>query len=303
LPLICLVLVGLCPDDTVALRPHWKVGEVVRYEMSKSVEKRKGEKVLQQGSSQTDYTFEVLEATEGGYLLKASVGQVHVTEPEHRANPLVREMARLVEGLDLMIEVDRGGSFLGVRNWKEVQEILRKVTEACIRRLGEEGVDEETRGLLRRQMGSMCASKQQVEMSCTREIQFLFATLGLTHDRASPVEYDVILPNPLGGDPFPARATYALKELAGGRARVVFDQTIPPDEARRILEKTLEDLARRLGRELPEGEFPDSIAIDDHGEFWVDTGTGWLRSVSWKRTSKIGDQARIDTVEIRRKGD
>jgi hypothetical protein len=303
LPLVCLILAGLSPDDTVVLRPHWKVGDTVRYEVSKSMEKRKGEEVVQKGSSTIVQTIEVREATEAGYLLKVSNGKVDIKDPRAAKDPMAREMAKLVEGLELMVEVDRDGVFGGVRNWEAVRRVMRQLTEMTSERLRGGGIDETTLALLRKNMNSMFQTKQQVENTCTREIQFLFATLGIPHDKTSPTEYDVVLPNPLGGDPFSARATFTLAELEEDRARIVFDQSIPRDEARRVLEKTLEDLAKRLGKELPEGEFPDSVSIDDHGEFWVDTGTGWLRSVSWKRTSKLGEQARIDTIRIRRKAE
>ncbi len=118
-----------------------------------------------------------------------------------------------------------------------------------------------------------------------------------------PTEYEDQLPNPFGGEPFPSRATFSLKEAErkAGRAIIEWTQKLDPEKSTPIIEKTLQDMAARLGRRLPDGELRESISMEDKAEFVVDLSSGWLDRMTHTRTVKSGEVVQEDNLTIERK--
>lgn len=149
----------------------------------------------------------------------------------------------------------------------------------------------------------MFATRKGVELICTKESRMFFMVLGGSYSMSKPIEYEHQLPNVLGGKPFPSHVTIALKKVdrESGRAIIICKQTLDSDKTQKILEKTLKDMAEKLGNQAPNGEMFKSLAIDDTAECVVDLPSGWLDHLVYKRVIKMGERTQEDITVLRKK--
>lgn len=289
--------------ESVEVLPRWKTGEKAHYEMIKARRKTQGQQVVLNTTTRTDLDIEVLGTDDDGSVLAWTLGATRFDDPKQADNPLVRLMSELLKGQRIVLELDSQAAISGVRNWNELKESSANRMQAIVAELNTAGFDQATIAKLQTQVASMFATKQQVEQVCTREAQMFFMALGIEVAPSEPLEYADSLPNPLGGEPFPSRAQFALKAVdrASDRASVTWTQTVPPDDARRIMEATLRNLAARLGRPVPDEERLRSLSIEDSAEFVLEMSTGWIDRFTHVRTTRTDGDAQEDETTITRK--
>ena len=306
LALICLPLLGLADvqNHSVEVLPHWKKGETFRLEVSRARVKSTDGKSTITGKTRTDFTIEVLSANADGYLVGWTAGETKFDSPSQAEHSFLRQVVNLMNGLQIILEIDSHGAIRGVRNWKELRAKALKALDALATTedLRKEKPDKALISSLRAQWESMLGTKEQVEELCTREAKVYFMVLGREYSDKEAYEYEDLLPNPLGGDAFPTHARMALKtfDTQAGRAVITWDQTADPKHAARILESMVKEMSTRLGKQPLDGEFPKAISMDDHAEIVVDVGTGWVRTLTHARSVNFGDRAQVDATSITR---
>jgi hypothetical protein len=300
---LALPVVAAEAAGSLEVRPRWETGETARYEMIKTRRKTQGSQVVLNATTRTDIDMEVLGKDDDGYVVAWTLGATRFDDPQQADNPLVKVMSSLLEGQRIVLELDAEAAIIGVRNWNELKDSSANRMQAIVAELNTAGLDQATIAKLQRQVASMFATKQQVEQMCTREAQMFFMALGIAVAPSEPLEYADSLPNPLGGEPFPSRAQFNLKAVdrASDRATITWTQTVPPDDARRIVEATLRNLATRLGRPVPDEERLRSLSIEDSAEFVLEMSTGWIDRFTHVRTTRTDGDAQEDETMITRK--
>jgi hypothetical protein len=304
LVLISLPLLGLIDvqSHSIEVLPHWKKGETVRLEITRARVKSADGKSTITGKTYTDFTIEVLSANHDGYLVGWTAGKTKFDSPSQAEHSLLGQVVNLMNGLQIILEIDSHGAIRGVQNWKELKAAALKSLEAlaATEDLQKEKPDKALMSSLRAQWESMLATKDQVEELCTREAQVYFMVLGRGYTRTEPFEYEGLLPNPLGGDAFPTHARMALKtfDKQAGRAVITWSQTADPQQVARILDSMIKEMRVRLGKEPLEGAFPKAISMEDHAEIVVDVATGWVKTLAHARSVNFGTRAQVDTTSM-----
>lgn len=290
-------------DDSVEVLPRWKKGEKLRYEIVKVRRRSQGDKTTLKSGTRTDLEIEVLNASEDGYVLGWTSGEAKFDDPKQGADPLARAMNNLLKDYRIVLELDSEAAIKGVQNWKEMQKTSAKWLDAMMQNLAARGADQGTVTKIRAQLAATFSTKQQIERVWTREAELFFMALGIELGPSKPLEYSDKLPNPLGGEPLPTRAQFALKELdrAAGRVTITWTQTAVPEEARRVMEKTLKDMARRMGTSVPDEDQLRNVTMADTAEFVIDVTSGWIVNLSHKRAMLMGPISQEDILTIVRK--
>jgi hypothetical protein len=290
-------------EGSVELLPRWKKGETLRFEVVKSRQRAQGEKVTFTGATRTDVAIEVMSAGKDAFVLGWTWGETKFDDPRQAENPVARTMTNLLKGQRIILEVDSRGVIHGVQNWEALKESSAKFLEALTDELSAAGVDRATVAKTRAQVGSMFSSKQQIEQLGTRDAQLFFLVLGKPFNTREPVEFETRLPNPLGGESFPSRARFALKDIDGnlGVANVTVTQTVLPEDARRIMEKTLTDMGQGSGKPGADADAPKAMTIDATADYSVERSSGWVQRFTHKRITKTGAASQEDVVTATRK--
>lgn len=291
-------------DDAVQLLPTWKKGDKAVYEMARSRRKTQGDKVPAAATCKAELEIEVLESRDDGFAVTWRTGELIFDTPAAKgAEAIAQRIASPTSGLGVVFELDAHASIQRVRNWKEVQEASKKTVDAICAEMERAGVDSKAIAAARAQAEALCADEASIRSLCTREAQVFFMAIGAELQRDRPVEFDDHLPNPFGGAPFPCKGRFSLAgvDRKSGVATVGFAQTLVPADARRIMEETLKALAQRSGREPPDAEALKSLTIEDSAQFAIELATGWPRTISHKRVTRIGTASQEDAMTFTRK--
>lgn len=287
-------------QDSVELLPHWKAGDTVRYDVVKSRQRTQGDQVTLKATTRTDLEVEVMSAGTDAAVLSWTWGETKFDDPRQAENPVARTMTNLTKGQRIVLEVNSRGAIQGVRNWEALKDTSVKVLEVLTNELIAAGVDQATVAKTRAQVGAMFANKEQIEQLVTRDAQLFFLLLGRPLNKREPVEFETQLPNPLGGESFPSRVRFALKNIDGklGIANVAVTQTVGPEDARRIMEKTLNDAGQRSGN--PGADAPKAMTIEATADYNVERSSGWVRNFTHTRVTKFGAASQEDVVTVTR---
>ena len=291
-------------SQSVEILPHWKMGDRVHLEITRARVKSADGRSTITGKTHTDFTIEVLSANDDGYLVGWTAGKTTFDSPSQAEHSFLGQVVNLMNGRQIVLEIDSRGAIRGVRNWMDLKAGALKSLDAlaATEDLQHEKRDTARMSSMRAQWQSMLGTKEQVEELCAREAQLYFMVLGRAYAGNDSVEYEDRLPNPLGGEAFPTHVTMALKafDKQAGRAVITWSQTADPTQVARILDSMIKAMRARLGREPREGEFPQAIAMEDHAEIVVDMTTGWVTALNHARTVNFGTRAQVDTTSILR---
>ncbi len=302
--LICLPLLGLTDvqSHSIEVLPHWKKGDTIRLEITRARVKSADGTSTITGKTHTNFTIEVLSANDDGYLLGWTAGKTTFDAPSQAEHSFLGQVVNLMNGLQIILDIDSHGIIRGVQNWKELRETALKTLDAlaATENLQKEKPNKALMSSLRAQWESMLGTKAQVEELCTREAQIYFMVLGRKYAHNSPYEYEDLLPNPLGGEAFPTHARMSLKtfDKQAGQAVITWSQIADPKQVARILESKMKEMSARLGEKPLEGEFPKAISMQDHAEIVVDVDTGWVRTLTHTRSVNFGTRAQVDATSI-----
>ena len=302
--LISLTLLGLTDvqSHSIEVLPHWEKGDIVHLEITRTRVKSADGKSTITGKTHTDFTIEVLNANDSGYLVGWTAGKTRFDSPSQAEHSFLGQVVNLMNGRQIVLEIDSRGTIRGVRNWKGLQTAALKSLDAlaATEDVQNEKRDKALMSNLRAQWISMLETKSQVEELCTREAQVYFQVLGRGYAHNEPFEYEDLLPNPLGGEAFPTHVSMALKafDQQAGRAVITWSQAADPTQVARILDSMIKEMRARLGREPLEKEFPKAVSMEDHAEFVVDVATGWVKTLKHARSVNFGTRAQVDTTSI-----
>jgi hypothetical protein len=276
----------------VTILPGWKVGERLRYERVKTRRKTAAGKETFKGTGRGPIDVAVIEAGAKGYLVRWRIGEMTADDPQQANDPTVRAMSRLIQGLDIDIELDPEATLTGVRNWSAVKTAGTKVADTVIAEVAKQAHqagkdDPKLLAGLRSTLDSMLATKAQIEQLFLREPEVLFFPIGRTYPGIGKAfEYDDQLPNPLGGPSFPCKGAFTLTayDAAKGRAAVTWTQTPDPHQSARIINETLMAISKRMGRTPPNADALKSLSINDRAEFVINTKSGWVENFTQIRS-------------------
>ncbi len=287
-------------DSTVDLTPQWKKGDILQYTMIRTRLKSQAETTISKSKSTTPVNIEIIEADDNGYLLSWTMGETVFEDLKQASDPLVRMMINITKDFNILLKLDRYATITQVKNWKDLQKASFDTIQTLARSMKDAGMDNATIETIRKQLESMCATREQIEQLCTREPQMFFLTLGRSYPLSTSIDYQDRLPNPFGGDPFPSRASFILEKVDAGSdiAVVTWKQEIDPVAGAQVLEKTLRELAKRMGHTIPEGQNLDLLGITDIATFTHHLSSGWPQQISHTRTIKIEDGSQVDSLSF-----
>lgn len=306
LVILCLPLSGF--DDvtrrSVEILPHWKRGDSFDLIMTRARNKSVDGRSTLSGKTRARVTIDVLRADDKGYLVGWTAGETTFEDPAP-SESFLRQVVGLMKGMQIILQLDERGTIRGVQNWKELRSETLKVMDALLAKTPDSqkgSTDQPLMSNLRAQWETIFTTKEQVEQLCTRDARVYFMALGRRYVINEPYEYNDLLPNPLGGDPFPTRARIILKtfDRRSGQAGLSWNQTTDPEQAARILEPMIKDLAARRGKKSPEGAFAKTISMEDTADIVVDVRTGWVNRLALTRSVNLGTRTQADFTSITR---
>ena len=255
-------------DSSANCVTNWKVGETKTYSIIHE------KSTIDESGNNAPFRFEyqalisVLDATPDTYTIK----WIFQLPDEYKTmHPRFAESLPVFDGMQMIFTTSEMGTFLELVNWEEVRDTYIRQMEMSLPKK----MDSTARATLAATK-KMFGSKQMVESTLIKEIQLFHLPYGyqFTTTEASA---DTQLPNPFGGEPFPARQTYRLTSLDKDSFTLVFHLKIDKGSLRSI--KTDYDL-------------------QDYTEYRFINSTGWISRLFYKRTVLTGKTRQLESYSI-----
>lgn len=301
---LCIPLWGFekIPPQSVQIIPRWNEGDRAELIVTRVRDKSLNGQTTRSGKTHTRFSLEVLRADSHGYLVGWTVGATTFEVPAP-SESVLRQVVGLMQGMQILLQIDPHGVITGVQNWEALRgEMLKNLeslpadTVQAQRGNRDQALIEQ----LRQQWDTRFSTRAQVEHVCTRDAQIYFRILGKTYTRDQRYEYDSVLENPLGGDPLPARTDIVLKSFNGrsGRAVLHWNQSADREQTDRIMHSLLKDLAARRGKQVPKEGTSKTLALENHAEVEVDVGSGWVTKITETKSVHLGTRTQTDTTSM-----
>jgi hypothetical protein len=284
----------------IEVLPRWKVGDVRKYELVRTQTKEvPGDKPLSV-TVLAPVDVKVAEANDKGFILLWTQGPPSFEDPELNKTLLPQlTMGKLLGDMTIELEIQPDGTVAGLRNWKALRKLgLERLADW--EKQPDPAMSKEMRESFRKEIERLWSSREVIEPAFLKDCSLVVTPLGKAVTPDKPNTAELGLPNPLGGDPLPAKREFSLKKQTPERLTIGLKQTLDP-EARKVLEKTLQDLAKRVGRPV-DSKLP-KFDVTTEGEFLVDVKSGWLESCTVTIIVKTdeGSQKQITTLRPRQK--
>ncbi|MDH5741665.1 MAG: hypothetical protein OEY77_15190 [Nitrospira sp.] len=299
---LCLPFWGFetVSSQSVEIIPHWNKGDKIELKVTRVRDKSLNGQSTVSGKTHTRFSLEVLQASAQGYLVGWTVGATTFDVPAPTESVL-RQVVDLMQGMQILLQIDPRGAITGVQNWEALRGEMLRNLDGLSAKTADSQRGKSVQGMmakLQAQWGTMFSTKAQVEQICTRDARIYLKILGRTYTQNQPYEHQGFFENPLGGDPFPTRADIVLKSFnrRSGQAVLHWNQSADREQADRIMQSLVKDVAARKGKQVPEEGFLQNIVLENHIEVEVDVGTGWVTTVTETKSVNLGTRAQTDTT-------
>lgn len=302
--------------ETITVRPHWTVGEEVRYRITHRRETTRSGQAAATLSVESMLNIRVLAADAKGYRLawRSSVNSDRPPSAETLAtlDQLAQRMPEtlrlLKEGQETEIVTDEDG--LPVRlgstdGLEKTASVVRTELDAVLRTASKDAaLPEAVTGLVKGLMSTEAVARQQLAFA-----QAVLGAMGGEFEGQKPLEAPLTLDNPLGqmlgaeAPPLKATQRWQLESASDKELVVGHRVETDPESARKSLAITLEKLSQKLGKAMPR-DAVKGVSIQDSSRYTIDRASGWPERVTIERQVAVdaanGQGVRTDTRTIER---
>jgi hypothetical protein len=251
--------------------------------------------------------IQVDEASPDGTLLRWAQGAGTVLGADPQLRPLLESGLAVMNGVPLAVRLDARGQVQSLDNVAEVRRLCLDMVDRMIASLAS---DEATRAFVDTLLPAMkagFATEPLVAAASLREPQILLSAMGRRFGADEPVEFRTALGNPFGGPAMPAIARFSVHgvDKRAQRAKLGWLMVSDPAATTAAARSAVEDvatLAAAAGAAAPVTAALPPVALEERGDFVVDTQTAWPIAVTHTRRVTAGAHAQVDTSTFTRDG-
>lgn len=299
--LLAPLLLACVQDQPLPLKPHWEIGPLMRLELVKGREDWEEEKLQRSSKTVTPIDVEVMARSEAGWVVRWTYGHTSVIEGAGKDKDYAERMASLNEGMRLDVRLSPAGTVEGLADPQALQRHYSHMLPELEKGLLEKGLQTPVVAQMMREMTDRVLGPG-FERASLVEVELLHRCFSVPLVPGRKTEYEGELPNPFGGDPFPAVGTYQLDapDAVKREASVHFTLAVDPVKTRALVEAWMNELAERSGKPPPKG--PDELPLKGLGEttfYLLDLANGLPRNVEHVRTTLVQKHKRIDRTFLR----
>lgn len=279
-------------DTSATCIAYWNNKAVKLYQIRHSKE-RITATGIKSGAATYEAQIRITDSAATGYTMEWVFKNF---KAEGSADEMTRSLGAAIEGMTIQYTIDDGGSFNELLNWEAVRDFAIGNVEKAINMITE---NTEYKIALN-QVKKIFQSKENIETLLIKEVKLFHTPFGVEYGKKGSTSA-ALLPNVTGGEPFPAAIHVKLKELnmAKDYAAVSVDQLIDKKKAAPIMAALLKKLAgnKTVSEEEIRKEI-DGLEISDLNTYKYALSDGWIISVLYKRTARIGTNGQTETYEI-----
>ena len=208
--MLLLSLALVCAQTPpLALKPHWEPGPLLRLELVKGREDWDGDKLQKSSKTVTPIDVDVQAKSAAGWVVRWTFGHTSVIEGAGKDKDYAERMASLNEGMHLDVRVAPSGVIDGLADPQGLQRHYSHMLQEVEKGLLEQGLDKRVVAQMMKDSTERVLGPD-FERSSLTEVELFHRCYKVPLTPGKPVDYEGELPNPFGGDPFPAVGHYQL---------------------------------------------------------------------------------------------
>lgn len=285
-------------DTSATIVAYWHKDDVVNYSIEK-IKSKLGDDNAPVQSTSYSVRILVVEETDKSYTLEWTSSGL-ITKGQPVDDQLMEKIGNATGQVKLLYKTDELGSFTELLNWKEIREQFRKSFDILLNEF-----DKEKRKQVKPvldELSGIFETKEGIENFVLKDVQLFHAPYGGEYVLNDSLSGEAFLPNPIGGDPFPARLSVILSDINREKqtCTLIITQSIDKEKASTIIYDFVKKLFQASGATVTDEEMPE-IDISDYNEFEVDLNSGWMNRVNFKRTVSAGERGNVEEYRIIRK--
>jgi hypothetical protein len=287
-----LALAATASAQDIRVSPNLRAGDAFRLEISRTREN--SPPTAQDGKGSTTVDVRVLTVTPDGITLEW--GSATPANFPAAQEALMRAATNAMAGMKPVIRLTADGEVAGLVNEADV---LAKMTAATdiIRRAA---LDKLPPAANRQGMEAMLAqvlSPSVLIGTVVRDAQTYFGLNGLELAVGETVTVDVPQPNPMGGEPLPAKFSVRVESATADAAVLVTTTTYDGAALMRMTRLLMEKSGAPVSAEEL-AKYP-VMEMSDEGRFVFGRAVGLMRELTVNRRVSVAGQSRLDRTEIR----
>ncbi len=298
---------GLFAQDTTALVAYWQEGEQQVYKRTQIRKEWKNGEVSREEERSLWVSFTILEESSQHYLVRY---QIDSLAPAH-GETLLSESDRLAEMISSQLvyefTTDETGEFQELKNWKEIRDKSSTVLDAVF--ASNEGLSSKEKNAAKALFKQMMGSQEQVAGILNKELTSLFQFYGYLYPVDDTLRFEDQLPNPFGGDPFPASSALILAYEEGNtQLKFHYTMAIDPEKGAEALKQMIVKMAGSMEKSKKATMMAEldklAYTIEDETSLWYDAETGWALNSQYQRVITVSEPGgitkRIDRISFQR---
>jgi hypothetical protein len=276
-------------DSTVTVKAFWKKGDTMIYSVTKTGTRIKEIDTI---ISQSKYKIElvILNSNTKGFKIQCRYHDIETSS----VDTISELLANLSNYSKVIYTTDQNGSFIGVENWKELQQQMHEATTIIKK---QSKLPESFNSILR-EVEKKYSSKEAIESSAIKDILQLHYFYGY-HGKIGDVGSFVISePSIFGNILIDYENTISLDDIDFNNEDYLISTTsiANKDQLSKSIFNYITDLAKKTNSPLPEKELFEDVNKSTESASLIH-GSGWiLTSVSISTTSIRSDQKIEKTI-------
>ncbi|HET6256077.1 MAG TPA: hypothetical protein VFE32_18515 [Puia sp.] len=213
-------------------------------------------------------------------------------------HPHLSDSLPVFNGMPMIFKISNNGAFVTLVNWEQVKETYIRQMEMSLPRNPDSVALASIKAA-----EQMFNSKEAVESSLIKEIQ-LFHTLYGYQFTTRETSAETQLPNPFGGEGFPAHQTYQITNYDKRKDIYTIVTKLKIDKGN--LNKIIDPLLKKMNIQ-DDGSIEEarnqlkSYNMEDYTEYHFTKSTGWISRLFYARTvsTAITNQSESFTIELK----
>lgn len=276
----------------VTLPSDWAVGERYEIEIVRERSRTAPGKPPQVGSHTYIVSVEVRERNEQGYVLAWKLGP-DAFSPELPIAVDLKGALALPNELELIIQADPAGTPTSLLNLDEIVALYERVGAAMGEFFNKQGVALPNQAAFLKQL----SNPEFVQMSSLREPAIYHLACGASLILGKRIEYDDLLPNPLGSEPLPSKGYFLLVSAKPGdnEATIEWGQKLDPEKTREFIIKFLRGmLPNATAEEFDKQAAAMQLDVEEKATYLFDTKSGRPKTAEYSKVIRVSGQERTD---------
>lgn len=277
-------------DSTISCIANWKKGEEQVIIISRKKESYNLGKLTSTFSFSYEAHISVLDSAKDGYTIQ---WVFHLPAFLKVLNPKLAASMPVYEGLKMIFNTTKTGSFKELLNWEEVRDAYVAMMELSLPK----NMSDSTKEAINNSI-NLFNSREMTESALIKEIQLYHSPYGgiFTTNGISAV---TSISSPFGGEEFPATVTLKITENNPSLKyyKANFTQEIDKVNAKTMLDTLLKKMNMPSdSADIRSNDLLSSIEIKDQNDYIITKSTGWIEKLNHKRIGAAAEMKQIEEL-------